>query len=259
MPSIPTAPISKAVETFGKGWKRRTALSALLGMGVGHVENKTLLSDYDDNIHHINTTLGGVTGGVMGALAKNNPQAALLAGAVPWVGKQLGLLGIGTGKKFVDLQIPVAEKNLESAKLNQITAEIQARKAQRMSAGDMAQIGMAGAGLGAAGGLGYYLYKTIGPGKKKPKPRITIDMPDVKKLYGADIQIEGDEETLNLSKNLYDKLRRDRRQVLLTSTREETKRRRNDRQDKVASHGVLIYGEPTHAERLSNIASLLHG
>lgn len=231
----------------------RALLGGLAGGVASSVENQTLLDDSDPKLKAINLLLGTVTGAA-------TPQRGIAKHVLSkWVPKQMGMFALDQYNKNVRNQIPIADKQLQTATKTLETAQINADAAKRMSAGDMAQLGLAGAGIGAAGGLGYYLWKNHGPGKKKAKPRITIDMPDIKGLNGADVKIEGDADTLDLSKSLYEKLRRDRRRVLLKGTGEQTEIRKKEREEERKKDACFItYAEPTRAERLQNIAEILY-
>ena len=237
----------------------RAIIGGLAGATGGAVENKTILSDYDPNTRHINTMLGAATGALVGGGAGDkNLVAKAVAG---WTAKQLALTAVGTSKKYVDMQIPIAEKNLETARLNQSTAALTSEQAKQMTPQALAQMGMAGAGLAGAGGLAYYLYKTLGAGKKKPSPKVTIDLPKIKGQRG-DVHIEGDEDTLDLSRNLYQKLKRDQRRALLSEARVGTQHERKiipmvPETEKAACLGIITVNEVTTSQRLQNIACLL--
>jgi len=232
---------------------RRVLFGGALGAGGSEAENHTLLQGYDPDVRGINTVLGMATGAIAGGAGRAHPTAALSALA-SWPIKQMALAGVGTGKNYVDMQIPIAEKNLETAQLNQGTAAISAAAAKNISTSDIARLGLAGAGIGAAGGLGYYLYNTLGPGKKKPSPRVSVTLAGAGK--GDSTSIEGEMDTLELSKRLNLQLRRDAKRQL-RDTRSE-RRKPQDGQDEESTPELKgILREKPQESTLSSILNLL--
>ncbi len=195
----------------------RSALPHVLGGLLGsQIENNmpgSPLHDASPEVKNINTALGGATG-FLGARF-GWPKA--LAGVTV---KQLGLMGTSLGKKYIDTQQPIADTNLQTAKLQQGTAQLMADQSKSWKPTDLAQLGLAGAGLAGAGGLGYYLYKTLGPGKKKPTPKVTVNLP-MSQNHG-NVAIESDMDSLTLSKHLQRAIKRDQRRQLLESARDNT-------------------------------------
>ena len=240
---MPLSPLFEAV------LKSSPAKRMLVGGGLGllgsQVENQTLLKDYDPSLKAINSTLGTATGGIAGLAGLKHPGVALSTLA-SWPIKQLGILGVGTGKKYVDIQQPIAEKNLETARTTLETARIQSEQAKHMSPSDLAQLGLAGAGLAGAGGLGYYLYNSMGPGKKKTAPKVTVTLDGKNK---GQTQVEGDMDTLELSKQLHQALRRDTKRKL----REEA--RHGVRHETQHPHAQ----EPKHDEAPAEAPRPIHG
>ena len=242
----------------------------LIGGGAGLVgsgiENHTILKNYDPDVRNLNTVLGGVTGATIGAAGLTHARSGLTALA-SWPLKEMLLTGVGTGKKYVDIQQPIAEKNLETARLNQSTAALQAEEAKGLSPTAIGQLGLAGAGLGAAGGLGYYLYNSMGPGKKKPSPRVTETIP-LRHNKGT-VSIEGDMDTLDLSKALHSKLRRDQKRLLQLEARQGTQHRlvphlqqESDARDaeaasKHGSYGILVDEAPNTMVNIRELLSIL--
>ena len=176
-----------------------------MGVAGAGVENQALLPDMDPHLKAINLGMGAVTG-------LRGGQKGWGKALGPLALKEMALLGLNTGKKYVDIQQPIAETNLETARLNQQAAATNAQRAQSMSPATIAQLGMAGAGLAGAAGMGYYLYNTIGPGKKKPKPQTTVRM-NLPRGQG-EVDVTGDNDTLSLSKTLTKALQRDAKKRL---------------------------------------------
>lgn len=233
------------------GWKR-PVVGALAGFAGSSLENQALLDDSDPRLKHINQFLGTLTG--VTAPAKGLGKHLLRA----WVPKQFAMFGLDAYDKSVKQQVPIANTQLQTAVKALETAKIQADAAKRFSPTDLAQMGLAGAGLGAAGGLGYYLYNTMGPGKKKPSPRVTVTLP-TKEKGDAETQISGDMDTLDLSKELYKRMKRDTKRRLRTETKERTRHespRRPARDDETPQlHGIVR--EKPDTSTMANIMNLL--
>ena len=183
------------------------------GVGLSALENATVLGDADPTTKHMNLVLGGVTGLGMGGAGKEH-QMARLAG---WPLKEVGLMGYDAGKKFVNVQQPIAETNLDAARLNKDTAQLVADKAKHISPQDIGSLITGMAAAGGAAGLGYYLYHKIGPGKKPAAPKVTIQLPKTHGTNGSSIEMEAD--PVNLSKNLYKSLARDAKRKLRQEAR----------------------------------------
>jgi len=139
-------------------WAARALTGGLIGAGVSEIENRTLLSDADPKLKHVNDVLGAVTGGIAGQGGK-----ATLAALAAWPAKQMALLGVNTGKKYVDLQIPKAKIDLEAANAGREAATA-ARDAANLNheSSQMQLNGLKGLRTAALlGGGGYLVYKAI--------------------------------------------------------------------------------------------------
>jgi len=177
-------------------------------MGASALENATLYRDAEPDVKAMNMTLGSLSGMGAGmthslAAAKRIPLLAkLLSG---YTAKQMAMYGLKRYDKNLEMQLPLAQKNLETAQIANDTARIQSEAAKSWNPSDYARMGLAGAGLLGAGDLGYYLYKTLGPGKKKPAPRVTVQLPATRGT--GRVSVEGEPDALHLSKRLYTALR----------------------------------------------------
>jgi hypothetical protein len=246
-PGLSAIPESPLLRFLFKGPVR----GAALGFGASQLENHTLLKDTDPSTKNLNSLMATSVGAGMGS----HP-SFIGPGLLGYAGKSMGLLGYDAAKKYVNIQQPIAETNLHTAQLSNDTARMQQQQAGHISAKDMAGLGLGAAGVG---GLGYYLYKTLGPGKKKVGPKVTVDLPmgaNGKRRPG-DVKIEGDMDTLDLSKSLYTRLKRDQHRQLRTETRESSRPDNVIDMPKAASYGIRCEVEDTTAFRLQNIAKLL--
>lgn len=231
----------------------RALINAGLGLGVATLENETLLHDADPNLQHINQFLGALTGGTTPAtgIGKHILKA--------WVPKQMAMFGLNAYDKSVKQQLPIANTQLDTAVKALETAKIQADAAKNISTSDIARLGLAGAGIGAAGGLGYYLYNTLGPGKKKPSPRVSVTLAGAGK--GDSTSIEGEMDTLELSKRLNLQLRRDAKRQLRDETKANTRSERRKPQDDQDEENTPelkgILREKPQESTLSSILNLL--
>jgi hypothetical protein len=216
------------------------------GLGVSSLENHTILDDADPSLKTTNLVLGGASG--LGAPATGLRDLGEYA-AKTWIPKQMMMFGLNAGDKYIRQQEPIARTNLQTSIVANTTERMKQEAAQHMSSTDMAQLGLAGAGLAGAGGLGYYLYKTLGAGKKKAPPRMTVDMP----LRGnrGSVEISGDLDPVDMSKQLYSRLQRDQKRLIRLETKENTKHH-----TKVGSHGIQFAAT---VSPLQNIIKLLGG
>jgi len=210
------------------GWKRRLlqAAGAAAGVGVSEYENRSLLEGQQGHgLDRINNGIGAITGMLV---ASKDPKAKLVGlGGIAL--KQMQLMQTNQLKRFTDLQIPVAKTNLETAGIANDTARVLSEKAKSMSPQDIGALGLAGAGLAGAGGLGYYLYKTLGAGKEKPVSKIKYTAPTPRE---GQLEMEIDNTPQALSKQLYDSLRRDAKRRLRAEAKENIRHRPGFKEDR---------------------------
>ena len=231
---------------------------ALIGGGLGFVgstlENQTLLSDANPSLKHTNQFLGTLAGA--GASKTRGAQEIAEYLGKTWIPKQFVTFGLNEGDKYIREQVPIANTQLETATKALETAKIQADAAKHFGASDMARLGLAGAGLAGAGGLGYYLYNTLGPGKKKPSPKVTVTMHGRR---GDETQVEGDMDTLDLSKRLHKQLQRDARRKLREETKQHTQHNgHHPSEGHEPPHGIVRQvPEEDQPSTMSNIMNLL--
>lgn len=251
------APLVEHSRAFAeKPTLERTVLGGLGGLGLSQIENNTILDDTDPHTQSLNRVLGTGTGVGLGLAAKNPEALAPLAAG--YVLKSLGLLGYDAAKKYINIQQPIAEKNLQTAGIQNDTAKLLGEQAQHLRPLDYASMGLAGAGLGAAGGLGYYLWKEHGPGKKPaPTQRMKVTLPIGANSSKGSVEIDSPMDPVDMSKNLYKELQRDKRRRLLLEARLSTMHRKKAPVKKMAPEETTKEASYSRAPQLEFLNSVL--
>lgn len=212
--------------------KLRVPAGVAAGLALAPFENKNMFGDdASDGVKYMNTLLLGGVGGLAAAPKSmiSGPAAALGA----WLGKMPLMLVGDRIDKFTRAQQPIAETNLETARLSQATAELIRNQASRLSASDMALLGLSAAGIG---GLGYKVWRDSQPAKRPPA-RVKVTLP-TKQVGDTETSIDMALDPVTLSKKLYDQLNRDTRRRLAAETEERTLRKKKKpeiKEEKAAS------------------------
>lgn len=153
------------------------------GAGLSLLENASLLKDQPEEIKHINTVLGAVTGAAMSSKDPKVKATALLS----WPIKQMALAGVGKAEQFRQDQSALLDKKMQAAEIDLAAAEARRRAASGNKV--LAYSFLIPAILGG-GGLAYYAwnkrkrenqagrYATVDEhGRQHGKKRVKIEVP----------------------------------------------------------------------------------
>ena len=218
--------VAPAVESFlKKPTVDRAILGGLGGLGTSVVENNTALDDSTDSTKYLNNVLGATVGGAMG-MAAPHKDATMAKMVAAYATKLMGMQGLDAAKKYINIQQPIAETNLHTAELQKATADTIGEQAKHFKPSDYAQLGMAAGGLGLAGGAAYYLNKEYGPNKPKKQPTMRVTLPIGANSSKGSVEMEGPLDPLDMSKQLYTQLQRDKKRRLQLETRLATMHRK---------------------------------
>lgn len=220
---------------------------SLAGLGLSALENATVMDTADPETKKMNLVLGGVTGLGMGGAHSPDVRFSRLAA---WPMKEVGVQGYDKLQKFVNIQQPIAETNLETAMMNRDAARTAMEKAKHLSPQDIGSLITGLAAIGGTAGLGYYLYNKIGPGKKPAAPKVTIQLPKTHGTNGSSVEMEAD--PVSLSKNLYRSLARDAKRKLRQEARAgvEHEKPKSDHQDEEKEASLEVEDLPFGMKRV---------
>jgi hypothetical protein len=155
-----------------------------LGVGGAALENQYIGQNVPPELKKVNLSIGGSTGLMLASKSPAMQVAAL--SAIPL--KQMALFGIGGMDRFRRQQQSLVDTNLQTARLNQSAARVNANSAGGAKALGASFLIPALLGGGGAAALAYMAwkkqqkanrrYQTVGEeGTKKPSQKIRIDIP----------------------------------------------------------------------------------
>ena len=150
-------------------------------------------------------------------------------------------------EKWNELALRPWDVNLQTANLQKETANLVGEQAKHLKPLDYAGLVLATAGLGGAAGLAYYLNKEYGPNKPKKQPTMRVTLPIGQNSSKGSVEMEGPLDPLDMSKQLYTQLQRDKKRRLQLETRLATMHRKPTHKalqdapevEKVASYNPL--------------------